>query len=116
MHLTPRENERLTIFLAAELARRRLKNGIKLNHPEAVAFLCDELLEQARLGEKSLVDVIAFGGHILTLEDVLPGVDKLVPMVQVEGLFLDGTKLITVHEPIRFSTRKELGNVTYLTF
>jgi urease subunit gamma len=109
MHLTPRENERLLIYTAAELARRRLRNGVKLNHPEAVAIICDELLEQARGGQKRLVDVIAFGSHILTQEEVLDGVEQLIPMIQVEGMFSDGTKLITVHDPIRFSTRKELA-------
>ncbi|EXX86293.1 urease subunit gamma [Paenibacillus darwinianus] len=115
MHLTPRENERLTIYTAAELARRRLRNGVKLNYPEAVAVICDELLEQARGGEKRLTDVIAFGSHILTQEDVLEGVEQLMPMIQVEGMFPDGSKLITVHDPIRFSTRKELEAENYLT-
>jgi len=115
MHLTPRETERLELFLAAELARRRFKQRIKLNHPEAVAIICDELVEQARFGEKKLVEVIALGRRILTKEDVLPGVDKLIPMIQVEGLFNDGTKLITVHHPIAFSTREELNGETYLT-
>ncbi len=115
MHLTPRENERLIIYTAAELARRRLKNGIKLNHPEAVAIICDELLEQAREGGKRLADVIAFGSHILTQEEVLEGVEQLIPMIQVEGMFSDGSRLITVHDPIRFSTRRELEAEKYLT-
>lgn len=115
MHLTPRENERLIIFTVAELARRRMRNGVKLNHPEAVAIICDELLEQARGGEKRLVDIIAFGPHILTQEEVLDGVEQLIPIIQVEGMFSDGSKLITVHDPIRFSTRKELEIDKYLT-
>jgi urease gamma subunit len=115
MHLTPRENDRLTIFLTAELARRRFKRGILLNLPETIAILCDELLEQARLGEKTLVETIAFGAHILTKVDVMPGVEALLPIIQVEGLFLDGSKLISVHEPIRFSNRMELENEVYMT-
>lgn len=115
MHLTPRENDRLLIYTAAELARRRLKNGIKLNHPEAVAVICDELLEQAREGRKRLADVIAFGSRILAQEEVLEGVEQLIPMIQVEGMFSDGSKLITVHDPIRFSTRKEMNETAYLT-
>ncbi len=100
MMLTPTELERLTIFVAAELARRRRSRGLRLNHPEAHAFIVDELLEGARDG-RALSDLIGLGSTLLTTDDVLPGVARLLPVVQVEGLFPDGSKLITVHEPIR---------------
>jgi urease subunit gamma/beta len=100
MLLTPTELERLTIFTAAELARKHHAKGLKLNHPEAVAFIADQLLEGAREG-RSVAELIAFGSTILTQDDVLPGVADLLPMLQVEGSFADGTKLVTVHEPLR---------------
>ncbi|MBA9025568.1 urease gamma subunit [Peribacillus huizhouensis] len=115
MHLTPRENERLLVFTTAELARRRLKNGLKLNYPEAVAIISDELMEQAVTANKLLADIISFGTQILSQEDVLPGVRELIPIIQVEGMFLDGSKLITVHDPIRIPTRSEIGNQNYFT-
>ncbi len=100
MLLTPTEMERLTIFTAAELARRRRSKGLKLNYPEAVALISDEILEGAREG-RSVADMMGFGSTILTTEDVLPGVAAMLPILQVEGLFDDGTKLVTVHDPIR---------------
>ncbi len=100
MLLTPTEYERLTIFTAAELARRRRGKGLRLNHPEATAIIADEILEGARAGQ-SVADLIAFGSTILTTDDVMPGVATLMPMLQVEATFPDGTKLVTVHEPIR---------------
>ena len=100
MILTPTELERLTIFTAAELARKRRARGLKLNHPEASALIADEILEGARDG-RSVADLIAFGSTILTSDDVMPGVADLMPMLQVEGTFPDGTKLVTVHDPIR---------------
>ncbi len=100
MLLTPTEMERLTIYTAAELARRRRAKGLKLNHPEAVALISDEILEGAREG-RSVAEMMSFGSTILTTEDVLPGVAAMVPILQVEGMFDDGTKLVTVHEPIR---------------
>ncbi len=100
MLLTPTEMERLTIFVAAEMARRRKAKGLKLNHPEAVAFIVDEILEGAREG-RSVADLIAYGSTLLSSDDVMPGVAQLMPMIQVEGTFPDGTKLVTVHEPIR---------------
>jgi urease subunit gamma/beta len=100
MLLTPTELERLTIFTAAELARKRRAKGLKLNHPEAVALITDELLEGAREG-KSVAALMSFGSSILSTADVLPGVAAMVPILQVEGVFPDGTKLITIHEPIR---------------
>src|ERR1700724_2640155 len=100
MLLAPTELERLTIFTAAELARRRRAKGLKLNHPEAVAVITDEILEGAREG-RSVADLIAFGSTILSGDDVMPGVATMLPILQVEGMFPDGTKLVTVHEPIR---------------
>jgi len=100
MLLTPTELERLTIYTAAELARKRRAKGLKLNHPEATAIIADEILEGAREG-RSVADLIGFGSTILTSDDVMPGVGDLMPMLQVEGTFPDGTKLVTIHEPIR---------------
>ncbi len=104
MLLTPTEMERLVIFTAAELARKRRARGVKLNHPEAVAFIADEILEGARDG-RSVADLISFGATLLSTDDVLPGVMDLTPMIQVEATFPDGTKLVTVHDPIRPGTR-----------
>jgi urease subunit gamma/beta len=100
MMLTPTELERLTLFTAAQLARRRRDKGLKLNYPEAVALIADEILEGAREG-RSVADLIAFGATVLDSDDVLPGVQALLPMLQVEASFPDGTKLVTVHDPIR---------------
>lgn len=100
MLLTPTEMERLTIFTAAEMARRRRARGVKLNHPEAVALICDEILERAREGA-TVAELMSYGSTILSSDDVMPGVVGLVPIVQVEAMFPDGTKLVTVHEPIR---------------
>jgi urease subunit gamma/beta len=100
MLLTPTELERLTIFTAAELARKRRARGLKLNYPEAVALITDEILEGARDG-RSVADLIGWGSTILSTEDVMPGIATMLPILQVEGVFPDGTKLVTVHEPIR---------------
>ena len=100
MLLTPTELERLTIYVAAELARKRRAKGLALNHPEAVAYISDEILEGAREG-RSVADLISFGSTLLSTDDVMPGVADLMPMIQVEGTFPDGTKLVTVHDPIR---------------
>jgi urease subunit gamma/beta len=100
MLLTPTEMERLTIFTAAMLARRRREKGLLLNHPEAVAIIADEILEGAREG-RSVADLISFGSTVLTSNDVMPGVPAMVPLLQVEGTFPDGTKLVSVHDPIR---------------
>ncbi len=105
MLLTPTELERLTIYTAAELARKHRAKGLLLNHPEAVAIIVDEILEGAREG-RSVADLIAFGSTILTTDDVMPGVADLMPMTQVEGTFPDGTKLVTVHDPIRPGKKK----------
>ena len=100
MKLTPREQDRLTIFTMAELARRRRARGLKLNHPESVALICDELLEEARAG-RPYADVVQLGGSLLNRSDVMDGVPEMVPFIQIEALFPDGSKLLTVHEPIR---------------
>ena len=100
MLLTPTEFERLIIFTAAELARKRRDRGLLLNHPEAVALISDEILERAREG-KSVAELISYGSTILSTDDVMPGIAELMPMLQVEATFPDGTKLVTVHEPIR---------------
>ena len=100
MLLTPTEMERLTIFTAAELARKRRAKGLRLNFPEAVALISDEILEGAREG-RGVAELIGFGSTILSTEDVMDGIASMMPILQVEGLFPDGTKLVTVHEPIR---------------
>lgn len=100
MLLTPTEMERLTIFSAAELARRRRSKGLKLNYPEAVAIITDEILEGAREG-RSVADLIGFGSTVLTTDDVISGIAAMMDIIQVECVFPDGTKLVTVHEPIR---------------
>lgn len=110
MLLTPSEMERLVIFTAAELARRRKERGLRLNHPEAVAYITDALLEGARDG-RSLADLMGWGSTLLTTDDVLPGVAALIPLIAVEGLFPDGSKMITVHEPIRPGRERETGVV-----
>ncbi|CAI8039757.1 Urease subunit gamma/beta [Geodia barretti] len=103
MNLTPTEQERLTIFTAAQLAREHKRRGIKLSHPEAIAYICDELLMCAREG-RTLKDLMGYGAEILTSDDVMPGVPELIPVIHVEAVFPDGAKLITVHQPIRPGT------------
>ena len=105
MLLTPTEMERLTIFTVAEMARKRRTKGLKLNYPEAVAFITDEILEGARAGQ-TVAELISFGSTLLTTDDVMPGIAAMMPMLQVEGTFPDGTKLVTVHEPIRPGNEK----------
>ena len=105
MLLTPTEMERLTIFTAAELARKRKAKGLALNHPETIAYISDEILEGAREG-RSVAEMISFGSTLLSSDDVMPGVADLIPMIQVEGTFPDGTKLVTVHDPIRPGKKK----------
>jgi len=100
MLLTPTEMNRLIIFTAAELARKRRARGALLNHPEAVAYIADEILERARDGS-SVAELISHGATLLTTDDVMEGVAHLMPVLQVEATFPDGTKLVTVHEPIR---------------
>jgi urease gamma subunit len=100
MKLTPREQDRLTIFTMAELARRRRARGLPLNHPESVALICDEVLEEARAG-RPYAEVLERGRRILGRADVMEGVPEMVPLIQVEALFPDGSKLLTIHQPIR---------------
>jgi urease subunit gamma/beta len=104
MLLTPTELERLTIFSAAELARRRRSKGLVLNYPEAVALIADEVLEGAREG-RSVAEMMSFGSTLLSTDDVMPGVAEMLPILQVEATFPDGTKLVTIHDPIRPGTR-----------
>ncbi|MFN0071587.1 MAG: urease subunit gamma [Chloroflexota bacterium] len=99
MMLTPREQEKLLVYVAADLARKRRARGLKLNVPESVALITEALLEGARDG-KSVTEVMALGRQVLTREDVMDGVSELIPLVQVEATFPDGTKLISCHEPI----------------
>ncbi|MDH3609426.1 MAG: urease subunit gamma [Gammaproteobacteria bacterium] len=110
MLLTPTELERLTIYTAAELARKRRKKGLKLNHPEATAIIADEILEGAREG-RSVAEMISYGSTLLTTDDVMPGVGEMMHMLQVEATFPDGTKLVTVHEPIRSGKNKSKDNI-----
>lgn len=100
MHLTPREMEKLMLHYAGELAQKRLDRGLKLNYPEAVALISSELMEAARDG-KSVAEIIQYGTEILSAEDVMEGVKKMIEEVQVEATFVDGTRLVTVHNPIR---------------
>lgn len=99
MMLTPREIDKLYIFMTAELARKRKSRGLKLNYPEAVALIADHIVEGARDG-KSVSDLMSSGRTVLSRNDVLPGVPELLKTVQVEATFEDGTKLVTVHDPI----------------
>lgn len=99
MHLSPKENDRLLLFLAAELSRRRRARGLKLNYPEARALIADEICEGARDG-KSVAELMGFGAGILTTDDVQPGVAQLMGTLQVEAMFPDGQKLVTIHDPI----------------
>ncbi len=100
MHLTPKEVERLILFSAAELARKRKAKGLRLNHPESIALICDEVSEMAREGQ-SVADCMELGAHVLKKSEVMPGVPQLIELVQVECLFPDGTKLVSIHDPIR---------------
>lgn len=100
MHLTPREREKLLVVVAADLARRRQQRGVKLNYPEAVAIITYEIMEGARDG-RSVAELMSFGTTILHPDDCMPGVPDMIAEVQVEATFPDGTKLVTVHQPIR---------------
>ena len=100
MHLTPREQDKLLVFVAAEVARRRRARGLRLNHPEAVALITAEILEGIRDG-RTVSELMAAGLTILGRDDVMEGVPEMVEEVQVEGTFPDGTKLVTIHQPIR---------------
>ncbi|MGH6922775.1 MAG: urease subunit gamma [Propylenella sp.] len=100
MHLTPREKDKLLIAMAANVARRRLERGVKLNHPEAIALITDFVVEGARDG-RTVADLMEAGAHVITRSQVMEGVAEMIHDVQVEATFPDGTKLVTVHEPIR---------------
>lgn len=100
MDLTPREKDKLLLAMAAMVARRRLERGVKLNHPEAVALIADHVVEGARDGI-SVADLMASGGKVLTRAQVMDGIAELIDDIQVEATFPDGTKLVTVHRPIR---------------
>ena len=100
MHLTPREQEKLLVVVAADLARRRQARGLKLNYPEAVAIITYEIMEGARDG-RSVASLMSHGATILKREDVMEGIAEMIHEVQVEATFPDGTKLVTVHHPIR---------------
>lgn len=100
MHLTPREQERLLIYVAADVARKRRARGLLLNYPEAIAILTADILEWARDG-KPVAEIMTLGTGILTAADVMPGIAEMIHEVQVEATFPDGTKLVTVHDPIQ---------------
>ncbi|MEX2036154.1 MAG: urease subunit gamma, partial [Xanthobacteraceae bacterium] len=100
MNLTPREKDKLMIAMAAMVARRRLERGVKLNHPEAVALISDFILEGARDG-RSVAELMAAGADVLRRDQVMDGIPEMIHDIQVEATFPDGTKLVTVHEPIR---------------
>jgi urease subunit gamma len=100
MNLTPREKDKLLIAMAAMVARRRLERGVKLNHPEAIALISDFVLEGARDG-RTVAELMAAGAQVLTRAQVMEGIAEMIPEIQVEATFPDGTKLVTVHDPIR---------------
>ncbi len=107
MELTPREKDKLMLFVAATLAERRKARGVKLNYPEAVAYISAAILEGARDG-RSVAELMSYGAELLSEDDVMPGIAELIPEVQVEATFPDGTKLVTVHEPIRARTSDDV--------
>ena len=100
MNLTPREKDKLLVAVAAQVARRRLERGVKLNHPEAVALITDHVVEGARDG-RSVAELMRDGGSVVTRDQVMEGIAEMVGEVQVEATFPDGTKLVTIHQPIR---------------
>jgi urease subunit gamma len=100
MNLTPREKDKLLIAMAAQVARRRLERGVKLNHPEAIALISDFVVEGARDG-RTVADLMTAGAHVLRRDQVMEGVPEMIHDIQVEATFPDGTKLVTVHHPIR---------------
>src|SRR6188472_3428429 len=100
MNLTPREKDKLLVAMAAMVARRRLERGVKLNHPESIALISDFIVEGARDG-RTVAELMEAGAHVLTRADVMEGIPEMIKEIQVEATFPDGTKLVTVHEPIR---------------
>ncbi len=112
MQLTPREKDKLLVAMAAMVARRRLERGVKLNHPEAVALITDFVVEGARDG-RPVAELMEAGAHVLTADQVMDGVPEMIPDIQVEATFRDGTKLVTVHRPIRGAASESVpGEVT----
>ncbi len=110
MRLSPRDQDKLLIFTAAEVARRRRDRGLKLNHPEAVALISGEIMEGARDG-RSVSELMSLGGTLLSSDDVMDGVAEMVDEVQVEATFPDGTKLVTIHDPIVSTVHEERASV-----
>src|SRR5215208_6680841 len=100
MHLSPRETEKLLLFLAGELAQKRKNRGLKLNYPEAIALISSELQEAARDG-RSVAELMQYGATILSRDDVMEGIPEMIQEIQIEATFPDGSKLVTVHNPIR---------------
>ena len=100
MHLTPREKDKLLVAMAAEVARKRLARGVKLNYPEAIALIADAVVEGARDG-RSVADMMESGAHVITRDQCMGGIPEMIHEVQVEATFPDGTKLVTVHNPSR---------------
>ena len=100
MNLTPSEKDKLLIAMAAEIARKRLARGVRLNHPEAIALITDAVVEGARDG-RSVADLMEAGAHVITRDQCMEGIPEMIHEVQVEATFPDGTKLVTVHNPIR---------------
>ncbi|WP_017973598.1 urease subunit gamma [Actinopolyspora halophila] len=100
MHLAPQERDKLLVYVAAQLARSRLERGLRMNHPEAIALITDHVVEGAREG-RSVSELMSSGRHVLTRDQVMDGVPEMIDDVQVEATFPDGTKLVTVHSPIR---------------
>jgi len=100
VQLTPREKDKLLVAMAAQVARKRLERGVKLNHPEAIALITDAVVEGARDG-RSVADMMEAGAHVVTRAQCMDGIAEMIPEVQVEATFPDGTKLVTVHDPIR---------------
>lgn len=110
MHLTPREQGKLMLHYAGSLAKERKQKGLKLNYPEAVAYISSEILEQARAG-MSVAELMSYGRKLLSAEDVMEGVAEMIPEIQVEATFLDGTKLVTVHNPIPSAEKMIPGEI-----